>query len=355
MNFAVENGTFEYKRTKQQVLKNITFEISSGNVTAILGPNGAGKTTLLRCALGFLKWKSGRAVLDGEDVSGINPRELWRKIAYVPQARQTVSPYTVEETVLLGRNAFYGFFEGPKRTDYEKADQVIEKMRLSDIRFKNCSEISGGELQMVLIARALAAEPKMLVLDEPESNLDFKNQLLVLDTISELAAEGTACLFNTHYPAHALRRADKSLLLGKNGTCVWGDTAKIVTEENIGKFFGVNAVIGEIETETNSYRDVVPISFSDGNLYSDGGAEAVATLSIIISDVSAAPRVNSVIHSAVPFIVGRMGMPMEGTKLHIINLVLKAPMSEIQTISDAVNRIKGVSAKVTYARSADYE
>lgn len=355
MKFAVENGSFQYKNTKQQVLKNITFEISSGDVAAILGPNGAGKTTLLRCALGFLKWNGGRATLDGESVINIKPRELWRKIAYVPQARQTVSPYTVEETVLLGRNVFYGVFEGPKKSDYEKADEVIERMNLSDIRFKNCSEISGGELQMVLIARALAAEPQMLVLDEPESNLDFKNQLLVLDTISELAAGGTACLFNTHYPAHALRRANKALLLGKDGVCAWGDTAKVVTEENIGRFFGVNAVIGEIETETNCYRDVVPISFSNGNLYSADDAEAVATLSIIISDVSAAPQVNAVIHTAVPFIVGRMGMPMEDTKLHIINLVLKAPMSEIQTVSDAVNRLKGVSAKVTYARSVDYE
>ena len=113
---------------------------------------------------------------------------------------------------------------------------------------------------MVLIARALAAEPQVLILDEPESNLDFKNQLLVLDTMQSLARAGLTCVFNTHYPAHALRRANKALLLGRNGTSLFGRTQDIVTEQNISDYFGVRAVIGSIETPDGVYADVIPVS-----------------------------------------------------------------------------------------------
>ena len=113
---------------------------------------------------------------------------------------------------------------------------------------------------MVLIARALAAEPQVLILDEPESNLDFKNQLLVLDTMQSLARAGLTCVFNTHYPAHALRRANKALLLGRNGKSLFGSTQDVVTEQNISDYFGVRAVIGSIETPDGAYADVIPVS-----------------------------------------------------------------------------------------------
>ena len=112
---------------------------------------------------------------------------------------------------------------------------------------------------MVLIARALAAESEILILDEPESNLDFKNQLIVLDAMSRLAAEGMCCIFNTHYPTHALMRATKSLIVPKQGEAFFGDTAQIVTEENIEKAFGVETVIGEVETRGNQYKSILPL------------------------------------------------------------------------------------------------
>ena len=113
---------------------------------------------------------------------------------------------------------------------------------------------------MVLIARALASQPGVLVLDEPESNLDFKNQLLVLDTIEDLARSGLTCIFNTHFPAHALRRANQALLLGRGGKSVYGKTCEVVTEDRISEFFGVRAVIGEMQTPLGVYPDVIPVS-----------------------------------------------------------------------------------------------
>ena len=353
MKFEISNGSFKYKVTEDKILHNVNIDISAGDVMTVLGPNGSGKTTLLRCALGMLRWESGTSLLDGRDIRHIPPRELWQQIAYVPQARQTISPYSVEDTVLLGRTAYRGALEPPSKEDYDIADSTISRMRLDNIRHRSCSELSGGELQMVLIARAMAAQPKLLVLDEPESNLDFRNQLLVLDTISELARSGMACIFNTHYPSHALRRSDKSLLLGHGGITEYGPTAAVVTEHNIRRFFGVNAVIGEIETDSNIYRDVVAISIDRSTAARSTdttNTPVVATLSVILPDGSAATDINGLIHTAAPHIIGRMGMPLREDGFNIINLIIKAPPSEIKALADSMNRIPGVSVKATYAK-----
>ncbi|MBQ4321087.1 MAG: ABC transporter ATP-binding protein, partial [Oscillospiraceae bacterium] len=187
MRFEVRNGSFRYPKSERQVLQNVSFAAEAGEVTAILGPNGAGKTTLLRCAMGLLKWNGGGSYLDGKDIRRLSYRELWQKVAYVPQARQASDAYTVEEMVLLGRSARIGRFSLPGKEDLAAAAAALERLGLSRYAARRCSELSGGELQMVLIARALASQPEVLILDEPESNLDFKNQLLVLDTMTSLA------------------------------------------------------------------------------------------------------------------------------------------------------------------------
>lgn len=261
MKLRVENGTFYYKK-QTPIFEQIDFQVNSGEILAILGPNGAGKTTMLRCITGMLKWKSGKSFLDEEEIQRMNSGKLWSKMAYVPQAKTVSSAYTGMEMVLLGRSSHLNLFEAPGKADVEKALEVMEYLKISHLAEKKCSQISGGELQMLLIAKALAAEPQVLILDEPESNLDFKNQLIVLDTMSSLAAQGMTCVFNTHYPAHALQRAQKSLLLCQGGTCIFGDTAQVVTEENIRKAFGVESVIGELRTESGIVKSVIPLKIA---------------------------------------------------------------------------------------------
>ena len=263
MRLKVENGSFFYQK-HVPIFENIDFEVKSGEILAILGPNGAGKTTMLRCITGMLKWKSGRSLLDEEDIASMASRKLWSKMAYVPQAKNVSSAYTALEMVLLGRSSHLNVFQAPKQSDVDKAMEVLTFLGIETLAYKKCSEVSGGELQMILIAKALASEPEVLILDEPESNLDFKNQLVVLDAMSNLAARGMACIFNTHYPAHALQRAQKSLILSKGGKYVFGDTLSVVTEENIRKAFGVDAVIGEIRVEGNMLKSVVPVSIAVG-------------------------------------------------------------------------------------------
>ncbi len=165
--------------------------------------------------------------------------------------------------VLLGRSSRFNILSKPKVKDIEEAEKVLNLLGLLGLKEKKCSQLSGGELQMTLIARALVSEPSVLILDEPESNLDFKNQLLVLETMSKLAAGGLTCIFNTHYPAHALQRANKALLLGKRIEPVFGDTHSVVTEKNIERAFSVKAIIGGIETPGNILQDVIPLYITD--------------------------------------------------------------------------------------------
>lgn len=259
MRFSVENGCFSYKNGKK-LLQGINFSAEGGDITAILGPNGSGKTTLLRCAMGLLAWDGGESRLDGRSICGIPYRERWRLMAYVPQSKSAALACTAEEMVLLGRASRIGVFSGPGTQDIDTVRRVLSELGISHLAEKPCSRLSGGELQMVLIARALAAEPRVLLLDEPESNLDFRNQLLVLDTLSRLARGGMTVIFNTHYPANALQRANKALLLDGRGSSRFGTAQEVITEENIQAAFGVRTAINSLDTPDGVLWDVLPVS-----------------------------------------------------------------------------------------------
>ncbi len=349
---SVENGCFAY-RNGPQILNDISFELHPGEILAVLGPNGAGKTTMLRCMMDMLRWSSGRSLLDGEDIRGIPARKLWSRMSYVPQAKSAASSYTAFQTVLLGRSSRIGAFSSPSEEDMAAAEKVMRQLGIMELADKPCYAISGGELQMVLIARAMASEPEILVLDEPESNLDFRNQLIVLDTISSLAADGVACVFNTHYPAHALQRADKSLLLSRGEGSIFGRTSEVVTEENIRRAFGVNAVIGEIETRESILQNVMPLSIAEDRAPDTdkvNDESCLASISIIMEDNNTAVMVNQLLHEYNHLLMGRMGLPHRGRGLYIINITLDGPESEIGTLSHRLSLIPGISVKTTYAR-----
>ena len=351
MNISVKNGSFYYKKGVQ-IFDDINFSVDSGEIMAILGPNGAGKTTMLRCITGMLKWRGGESLLDGEPIHTMPPKKLWSKMAYVPQAKSASSAYTVLETVLLGRSSHMNVFSAPKQEDIAKAYDALEMLGISYLADKKCSAISGGELQMVLIARALASEPKVLILDEPESNLDFKNQLVVLNAMSKLAQNGMACIFNTHYPAHALQRAHKSLILSKGGKYIFGSTATTVTTENIRKAFGVEAVIGEIETPENILQNVIPLQIASGDapVSEDSNRRSIATVTIIAGSNKMADKINSLLHEYGSIMVGRMGMPYRQCGLYLINVTLDGRRDTILELSQKLNILPDVSVKTTFAK-----
>jgi len=257
--FAVEKGSFGYE--DRQILQEVSFSLQDSEVMTVLGPNGVGKTTLLKCMMGLLKWQSGQTLIDGKPMSQMKSADIWKKIAYVPQSKGTALSYTAREMVLMGRSARLGMFVQPSKEDYLAADEAMERVGITRLAHKQCSCMSGGELQMVLIARALSAHPEMLVLDEPESNLDFKNQLIVLETIQRLSKEqGIGAIVNTHYPAHALKIADKALVLDYNGNCEFGAVEDIVNEKNMQKAFNVEVKIVDFDYQNQKHKGVIPIA-----------------------------------------------------------------------------------------------
>lgn len=348
MQLVADNISFSYKQNAP-VIQNLSFEVKSGDLVAILGPNGAGKTTLLKCLMGFLKLSGGRCLIDSENITKIPSRKLWNKISYVPQAKGTSSSLSAEEMILLGLTSKIGVFSSPSESERENVRKLAEKLGISKLLDKKCSEISGGELQMVLIARALVVEPELIILDEPESNLDFRNQLIVLDTLSSLASSGIAVIFNTHYPEHALTRANKSLIIQKNGNSIFGDTVKVVTEDNIKSAFGVDAVISDIETAGNIYKSILPLHLSDtskGNALRTNHS-VIGVLSIIFSDYLYGTKINEIFSKYGKYIIGRMGMPYTSGGVYIINITLDAPNEEIEALQQELSLLSGVNVKAT--------
>lgn len=214
----------------------------------ILGPNGAGKTTLLRAMLGLMPWTEGASFLDGKDVRDWAQRDFWRRVGYVPQARANAfAPLTLAQLVVLGRSARMGSLAMPGDDDWAAADQAMRETGIAHLAERRTTEVSGGQLQLAYIARALAADPECLILDEPESNLDFRNQTLVLEVIERLTAKGLGVVINTHFPAHALRLADRTLLVPRGKPPVFGATRDVMTEESLTELFGVQVRMREVE------------------------------------------------------------------------------------------------------------
>ena len=249
MKVEVKDVSYSYGDTP--VFSHLSFGVDKGEILAVLGPNGIGKTTLMKCLLKLRPFASGSYVHQG-----IADGEFYRKVGYVPQARSQTFPYTCFETVLAGRGAWLGLFATPKEKDRQIALAAMERAGISHLKDKTTAQISGGELQLVLIARALAAKPEILVMDEPETGLDLRNQVVILDLMAQLRKEGMTILFNTHYPEHACRVADRVLLMKKDGTALFGKADDVLQEAAMADAFGVQIKIREVE----GYRVMIPVT-----------------------------------------------------------------------------------------------
>lgn len=263
MKLAVKDASFSYGK-KKNVFEHVSFLAQQGHIISILGPNGAGKTTFLKCLLGFCHWDSGEETIDDISQKEYSSHDFWRRAAYVPQARNQTFPYTVEETVLLGRSAYLNLFQMPHEKDYEMAEKAMELAGIMSLKDRNCNEISGGELQLTLIARALAGDPEVLIMDEPETGLDFRNQLIVLNLIRRLSREnGLTVIFNTHYPEHALDLSDETLLIRKGNDSLFGKTEDVLTQENMSAAFGVEIAMVKERIGNHEHVSVIPVGLKE--------------------------------------------------------------------------------------------
>lgn len=230
------------------VLSGISFEIHSGDFLCLLGPNGVGKTTLFKTILRLLKMQSGKILLDGENIANWSQPQLAAKIGYVPQAHTPPFPFTVLDVVAMGRSARLGLFGAPSAADMEIAGQALETLAIGYLRHSIYTRISGGERQLVLIARALAQQPEFLIMDEPTASLDFGNQIRVLEYIRDLVAQaGIGVLMTTHYPNHALRYGSKVAAIGKDGSFTTGTPRQVITEQYLQDTYGVNVQIVQLQ------------------------------------------------------------------------------------------------------------
>ena len=186
MILEIQDGCFAYPRQKE-ILHDINLKLKEGHILAVLGPNGIGKTTLLKCMIGLQPWSSGCSLLKGKNIREMSAKEIFRTISYIPQTHGFSFSYTGLEMVIMGRSSHLGLFQQPGEKEIEMAESLMEKNGITHLMSKDCNHMSGGELQMVLIARALINDPELIILDEPETGLDFHNQILVLNMIEKLA------------------------------------------------------------------------------------------------------------------------------------------------------------------------
>lgn len=242
MQLEVQSVSYAYE-PDQPVLEEISLALEDGEILYLLGHNGSGKTTLLSCITGVFAPTRGTVWLDGKDVRAYSPAERARQIGLVPQIHVPAFPYTVREMVLMGRAPHLGLFGSPGKRDYAIAEQSLDRIGMVGFADRLYTELSGGERQMAMIARGLAQQSSILLLDEPDAHLDPKNQYRVLETVAELAQmQGLAFVISSHAPNNALLYADRVLLLKDGRTLAQGSTTQVLTAPLLSEAY-------EMETE----------------------------------------------------------------------------------------------------------
>ena len=224
---------FGYQPKKPPVLKDLNLEVKAGSITAILGPNGAGKTTLLHLALGWLKPWQGIINLSEKPLNDYSRQELGRWIALVPQGERVPYEYSVLEYVILGRSPHLSPLAMPGEHDYATALEVLNKIGIGNLSNNSILALSGGERQLVLVARALTQQSRLLLLDEPTAHLDLYNKSRLIDIIRELRTQGVTILMTTHEPEIALAVSDQAVLMEAGHVLAWGSVEETLTAENL--------------------------------------------------------------------------------------------------------------------------
>ncbi len=228
---------------KKTIIEDISFELENGKVCGLIGVNGAGKSTLIKCIMGYLKPKSGEILLGDTCLLGLSEQEVAKRIAYVAQNHDVPFSFSVLEMVLMGRTPYLGGFYGPKRSDYEMCINELQGLGMADYINEPFQNLSGGQKQLCYLARAFAQDTDVIVLDEPTSNLDYKNQMLFWKIIRERAAQGKTIFVCVHDPNHVLWFCDNVVALASGGHLLaHGKTSEVFDEALLKEVYGIDII-----------------------------------------------------------------------------------------------------------------
>ena len=238
MSIEVQALSFAYG--EQQVLRDVSFTAETGQFLSVLGPNGVGKSTLFRCILGLLRGYRGTIRVNGADTRHMKAAQLARLIAYIPQSHYPSFNYSVFDMVLMGTTSKVSRLGSPKEQQRREAMEALERVGISHLADKGYTNISGGERQLVLIARALAQEARVLILDEPTANLDYGNQLRVMEQVRALTDSGYTVVQSTHNPEQAFLFSHVVAAMKNGGILAMGSPSQVVTEELMEELYGAD-------------------------------------------------------------------------------------------------------------------
>ncbi len=239
-------------------LDDICLEVAPRQLLCLLGPNGAGKSTLIRCLLGLLRPESGQVRVAGRSLADWSRPELARAVAYVPQGGLVPFPFRVLDMVLMGRTPHLGRFATPTARDREHAVRILDRLELLPFMERPFNRLSGGERQMVLIARAICQDAGILLLDEPTAGLDYGNQLRILKLLGELRDAGRAIVMSSHHPDHAFLAATQVALLKGGRLLDSGDPQRVLTAETLGALYGAPFRILAFADQGQTRKTCVP-------------------------------------------------------------------------------------------------
>jgi len=243
----IRNGSFAYG--DKSVFENITLTISRGEILCLFGPNGCGKTTLLDNILGYHKLQSGSILIEGENISCLNKAEIAKRIAYVPQVHDKSFPFKVMDIVVMGRTPHIGSISSPSSKDYSIADEAIEAVGIKHLKHRIYTTLSGGETQLVILARAIAQDTSIIIMDEPTSHLDFRHELILLELITELVrTKKISIIMSTHSPNHAFYFENagvpaKIALMHNKNIMTSGLPNEIISEKNMERIFNITSKV----------------------------------------------------------------------------------------------------------------
>jgi iron complex transport system ATP-binding protein len=228
---SIQDAAFSYEDV--DIFSGLNINVQKGELLCLMGANGCGKTTLLRCMNGLLKLKKGKVILDGKDINVLTATDIARKMGFVFQDNTAPFPYPVIEVVCMGRAPHLGFLSTPSSADRKVAEDALQLVGMLHLKDRPFTKISGGQRQLVAIARTIAQQAKIILLDEPTSHLDFKNQTLVLRITGKLVQQGFSVVMTSHLPDHALLYSNRVALMKGGRFIALGSPDKVITEENL--------------------------------------------------------------------------------------------------------------------------